>query len=472
MTPIEPENSRSQLKTAPPGAWRPVRNLTQAVLAPVERFLAIETSSGLLLLFVSLVALIWANSSWFSAYQNLWHTSFGLTLGPWSFERDLHFWINDGLMTIFFFVVGLEIRREMHKGELSELRRAALPLFAALGGMAVPALLYFFFNAGRSTASGWGIPMATDIAFAVGVVALLGKRIPAALRIFLLTLAVIDDIGAILVIAIFYSADLSAAGFAVAGLGLALIFIFQKIGIRSPWAYLGPALIVWAGTYAGGIHPTIAGVVIGLFTPVRAWLGPDGFLNVAEKQIDAIRSEPNHSEDKILPHLGSLDTARKEAVSPVERLQFLLHGWVAFGIMPLFALANAGVPLGQASFDGDGREVFTGVLLGLLIGKPIGVILLSFLAVKLKIAQLPRGVSWIGVTIVGLSAGIGFTMAIFISQLAFPPGQVLETAKLSILCASALAAFIAFLAGWILLKPTESDGSARTPAEAEASTEL
>jgi NhaA family Na+:H+ antiporter len=241
----------------PPGSWWPARRLARRALAPVERFLAIEAASGILLLAAAAVALIWANSPWRQSYVGLWHAPLGVKLGPFSFERDLHFWINDGVMTIFFFVVGLEIRREIHRGELSELRRAALPLAAALGGMLIPAGIFLALNRGQGSVNGWGIPMATDIAFAVGVLTLLGSRVPPPLRILLLALAVIDDVGAILVIAIFYSSGLVPLGVLVLGVGLVTIVAMQILGIRSPWAYVPPGAIVWAGAYAAGIHPTL-----------------------------------------------------------------------------------------------------------------------------------------------------------------------------------------------------------------------
>lgn len=455
---------------APPGSWAPARTLARRALAPVERFLSIEAASGVLLLLVAVVALLWANSPWRHLYSSLWHAPLGLRLGPWSFERDLHFWINDGLMTVFFFVVGLEIRREIHRGELSELRRATLPLAAALGGMVTPALVFFAFNRGRASAAGWGVPMATDIAFAVGVLALLGKRVAPALRILLLALAVIDDVGAILVIALFYASSFSALGFAVAAAGIAATTIMQKVGVRSPWAYVVPAIVIWAGAYAAGVHPTLAGVVVGLMTPVRAWYGAGRFLEVAENNVTALRAKSGLDEHAMLPHLDALDAARREAVSPVERLQHALHGSVAFGIMPLFALANAGVPLGDATFDGDGLRVFLGVTIGLVLGKLTGVLGFSWLARRLGLTALPAGVGWKQLAVVGSCAGIGFTMALFIAQLAFPPGPLLETAKLAILCASALAGILSFLVGIKALRPERVAGAATRESEAEAST--
>jgi len=440
------------------------------MLAPVERFLAIEAASGITLMIAAAVALIWANSPWRSFYFDLWHILIGIRFGGFAFEHDLHFWINDGLMTIFFFVVGLEIRREIHAGELSEIRRAALPLAAALGGMAVPAIIFFALNAGRTSAGGWAVPMATDIAFAVGVLALLGKRVPPALRILLLALAVIDDVGAIVVIALFYSTHVAVHGFAILGLGMLTTLALRLIGVRQPLAYVGPAVGVWAGAYVGGIHPTLAGVIVGFMTPVRAWFGAEGFLEQTESQVRSIRSAGVPNERELLPHLDTLRDASREAVSPVERLQHLMHGWVAFGVMPLFAFANAGVPLGRISFDGDALWVFLGVTIGLIVGKPIGIVAVSWLAVRLGVAALPTGIHWAGVSVVGMVGGIGFTMALFIAQLAFPAGPLLETAKLAILFGSALAAALSLFVGYRILSTEQGQDLASTEAEAERST--
>jgi NhaA family Na+:H+ antiporter len=435
----------------PPDSWPAARAAAQLLLSPIERFLTIEAASGILLLLASAVALLWANSPWHAGYENLWHTPIGLRFGAFHFEHDLHFWINDGLMVVFFFVVGLEIRRELHAGELSELRRAALPAFAALGGMVVPAALFLVLNHGTAASPGWGIPMATDIAFAVGILALLGKRVPPALRVLLLALAVIDDLGAILVIAVFYSAGLVTSGLALAGLGLLLVLGLQKLGVRSPWAYVPPGVVVWAGVQMSGVHPTIAGVLLGLLTPVRAWLGPSDFVDHATSAAAAVNSQQDtHRQRRIVIGLATLEHARREAVAPVDRLLSSLHGWVAFVIMPLFALANAGVPLAGADLGG-GRAVFSGVLLGLVLGKPLGVMALSWLAVRAGVAALPAGVSWRDLLVVGIVAGIGFTMALFIAALAFPAGPHGEIAKLAILGASAVAAIGGLLAGRLLL---------------------
>jgi NhaA family Na+:H+ antiporter len=436
----------------------------------VERFLAIEAASGIVLMIAATAALVWANSPWRDIYASLWHTPVGFRFGTFAFERDLHFWINDGLMTIFFFVVGLEIRREIHAGELSELRRAALPVVAAVGGMLLPALIFLSMNAGRESVRGWAVPMATDIAFAVGALALLGRRVAPALRILLLALAVIDDVGAILVIALFYSSELSGTGFAVLGLGIFVVLALQFLGVRASFAYVAPALLVWSGAYAGGIHPTLAGVIVGFLTPVRAWYGTQRFLEQTESRVRSIRKSGLSDDRKLLPHLDTLQIANREAVSPVERLQHSMHGWVAFGVMPLFAFANAGVSLGQISFEGDAMWVFLGVTLGLIVGKPLGILGLSWLAVQSRLAALPKAVRWSQVSVVGMVAGIGFTMALFVAQLAFPPGPLLETAKLAILFGSGIAGALSLVLGYRILTTEHESGSAATDAEAEAST--
>lgn len=456
----------------PPASWSPARRVARAVSAPVERFLAVEASSGMLLLAVALIALVWANSPWSGAYEALWSTPLGFSAGGLSFVRDLRWWVNDGLMTVFFFVVGLEIRREVYQGELSELRRAALPVAAAIGGMILPALIYTALNLGRPSMTGWAVPVATDIAFAVGVLALLGNRVPPALRVLLLALAVVDDVGAILVIALFYAHGVNVVGLAVAALGILAIRGMQGFGVRSALAYVAPAIVVWAGAYAGGVHPSLAGVVVGVLTPAVAWWGPQRFAVTAEQAGRDVGLALDGDGLDIHVHLDLVRTAVDEAVSPVERLERALHGWVAYGIMPLFALANAGVALGSAQLSGDGWRVFLGIAVGLVVGKPIGVIVASRLATATGAAVAPRGVSWSQVSVVGLVAGIGFTMALFVAQLAFPPGPLLETAKLAILTGSGMAGIVGYLVGRVRLQGGVGDGGARSAAEAEASTEV
>jgi Na+:H+ antiporter, NhaA family len=456
----------------PPQSWSPARRLVGAFARPVERFLQIEAASGLVLMAAAAVALVWANSPWVGAYEALWTTVLRFELGPFSFARDLRWWVNDGLMTIFFFVVGLEIRRETVAGELSELRRAALPAIAALGGMVAPALIYAAINQGRPSASGWGIAMATDIAFAVGVLALLGPRVPPALRVLLLSLAVIDDLGAILVIALFYTEGVSVLAMAGAGVGLVGIVVLQLFGARSPWWYVPVSLLAWGATYASGVHPTIAGVAVGLLTPARVWWGPARFADAARAAASEVEHTLREGRANIHGPLHHIEQAAREAVSPVDRLIHLLHAPVAFAIMPLFALANAGVALGSMELSGDGGRVFAGIVLGLVVGKAVGVFGAVQLATRTGLAVTPRGVQAGGIGVVAAVAGIGFTMALFIAQLALPAGPLLETAKIAILAASVVAATGGYLLGRVALPQGPVPGAARTVAEAESSTEL
>lgn len=456
---------------SPPRSWTPARRLARVFAAPVERFLAVEAASGIVLLVAAAIALIWANLPWAASYEALWTTPIGLRVAGLEFTRDLRWWVNDGLMTIFFFVVGLEIRREIHAGELSDLRRAALPIAAAVGGMLVPAAIYALFNAGHASAAGWGVPMATDIAFAVGVLALLGDRVPPALRILLLALAVIDDLGAILVIGIFYSEGVSLVALGLAGLALLGILVLQGFGARNPALYLPVAIAAWAATYASGVHPTIAGVALGLLVPVHAWWGPTRFADTAEVAAREVRIATDAGVTDIHEHLHTIQRAAVEAVPPVERLQHALHGWVAWLIMPLFALANAGVALGSLDLGEGGWRVVVGIVAGLVVGKFVGIVLAARAMTAVGIAALPRGIRWPEVSVVGVVAGIGFTMALFVAQLAFPAGPMLETAKLAILLASGIAGVVGLLAGRAVLPAGARVDAARTLAEAEASTE-
>lgn len=414
-------------RSAPPSPhepWEWLLELRRLATRPLERFLQIEAASGIVLLAAAAGALVWANSPWAGSYERFWETELGLTLGTSDFVRSTRWLVNDGLMTIFFFVVGMEIRRETHQGELSEWRRAALPAVAAVGGMVVPALLYLAVAGGTATRSGWGIPMATDIAFAVGILALLGRRVPPALRVLLLALAVIDDLGAILVIALFYSAGIAWSGVAVAAAGVGCLFAFRAMGLRRPVAYVVPAVVVWIGIYSAGIHPTIAGVVVGLLTPV--------------------------SHAKTLIHS--------------------LHGWVAFGVMPIFAVANAGVALGGVSLEPDASRATWGVVAGLLLGKPAGVLVASFVALRTGIAAFPAGIGFRHMVVLGIVAGIGFTMSLFVAGLAFGDDGLLSATKLGVLAASGAAMAVGLTLGRAVLEPAGADGAASTADEAEAST--
>lgn len=464
----------NSLPPTPPEAWEPLLRFARIAGRPLERFLRIEAASGILLLVMTAIALIWGNSPWADSYDQVWHTPIGVQIGTFTFQRTAAWFVNDGLMVIFFFVVGIEIRREVSYGELSEWRRAALPMAAAIGGMLVPAGIYVAMAGAPLTRSGWGVPMATDIAFAVGILALLGKRVPAALRVLLLTLAVIDDLGAILVIAIFYSSGISGTGLLVASGGIGCVFIMQRVGVRTKLAYVFPALVVWAGTYASGIHPTIAGVVVGLMTPVRAWLGPQGFLIDVRNELERLGKATlgKLTSRELVGTLRHVEIAKREAISPAESLIDTLHPWVAFGIMPLFALANAGVSIWGAQFDSASFSVMSAVALGLLVGKPGGVLLISALVLRLKIATCPAGIGYRHLTVLGVVAGVGFTMALFIAHLAFKDASLLASAKLGILLASAIAAMLALLLGRVLLSPVPITGAAESADEAESSTEM
>lgn len=456
----------------PPEAWEPLLRLRRLAGRPLERFLQIEAASGILLLVSAAVALWWANSPWAESYFGLWHTPVGLRIGEFSFERPLEWVVNDGLMVIFFFVVGMEIRREIYCGELSEWRRAALPAAAALGGMLAPAAMYLAIAGAPATHSGWGVPMATDIAFAVGILALLGKRVPAALRVLLLALAVIDDVGAIVVIALFYSSGISVTGLLVAALGLVGVLAMQRLGVRVKLAYVAPTLVAWAGIYVSGIHPTIAGVIVGFMTPVRRWLGRDGFLTGVQQEIEHLSEVPDgpQSSQELAEAVRHVGVARREALSPAESLIDALHPWVAFGIMPMFALANAGVSLSGGELDSDSWHVLVAVVIGLVVGKPVGILLASWLSLRLGLATLPAGLTRGHLVVLGLVAGVGFTMALFVAQLAFTDAKLLAAAKLGVLAASGSAAVAALLLGRFLLVEVTGSGVARTADEAESST--
>ena len=461
------------LPSSPPEAWDPLLKLASVARRPLERFLQIEAASGILLLFAAAIALVWANSPWAESYREFWQLPIGIRAGAFTFERSLEWVVNDGLMVIFFFVVGLEIRREIHHGELSELKRAALPVIAALGGMVAPAGVYLLLAGQAEARSGWGVPMATDIAFAVGVLTLLGKRVPPALRVLLLALAVIDDLGAIVVIAVFYSEGVSAHGLLIAALGFAGVITLQRFGVREKLAYVPPVVVAWAGVYAAGIHPTIAGVIAGLLTPVRAWLGPQGFVAGVRAELEHLEGSPpselpTHHLAKSLKHV---DVARREALSPAESLIEKLHPWVAFGIMPVFALANAGVHLSGGAIDATASSVATAVACGLVVGKLVGIVAASWLSIALRIATLPAGLGFRHLVVLGLVAGIGFTMALFVAQLAFTNDTLLGAAKLGVLSGSAISAVVGLAAGRLLLGSNQHAKAAATADEAEASTE-
>lgn len=418
------------------------QRLTERVLSTVDRFIHVEAASGIVLLIAAAVALVWANSPWAASYHAVWHAPLSLGLGPWQVSQSLHFWINDALMTVFFLVVGMEIRREIHDGALANLRMAALPLAAALGGVLLPAAIFLGLNEAASARQGWAVPTATDIAFAVGVLALLGRSVPGNVRVLLLALAIIDDVAAVLIIAFFYSGGLDPTGLWIGGAGIVLVLALQAAGIASAWAYVLPGAILWAGMLKTGAHPTLAGVMLGLMTPVLSARSPASSLDAAGAALGALRQAGPDLDVHAAQHrLRALGQAQRDVLPPVTRVQMALHPWVAFGVMPLFALANAGVSLdGLDLTDGVALSVLSGVTVALVLGKPLGVLAASWLAVRLGGCRLPEGVTWSGIALVGLLAGIGFTMSIFIATLAFPDAALLAAAKAGVLLASALAA--------------------------------
>ena len=433
--------------------------LIERVLGPFQRFFSTSAAGGLVLLAATAVALVWANSPWADAYHHLWETpvtvgapGFGLTL-------SLHAWVNDGLMAVFFFLVGLEIKREVFVGELASRRSATLPVAAALGGMVVPALLYSALNAGGPGAAGWGVPMATDIAFALGILALLGDRVPSGLRVFLAALAIADDLGAVLVIAFFYTGALDWAAMGGAAAVLAVLVGLNRAGARRPLTYALLGVGLWLFVLASGIHATIAGVLLALTVPARTRIDEDEFLARAEVSLADFRAADEPGTTVLTNHghqaaLQAIENAADAAQAPLQRMEHALHGVVAFAVMPVFALANAGVALGGGAVAAARSPIAWGVVLGLALGKPLGITLASWLAVRAGAADLPTGVAWRHVHGAGWLGGIGFTMSLFVAGLAFADPAVLDVAKLGIFAASILAGVV----GYTLLRARRSPG--------------
>ena len=422
------------------------------LIHPVNRFIHLEYTSGIVLFLGVVIALIWVNSPYSESYNHLWDIEFAFGFDKNVLSHPLHLWINDGLMAIFFFVIGLELKREFIAGELSTLSKASLPMVAALGGMLVPAAIYTAFNYGAASEHGWGIPMATDIAFALALLSIAGKHIPASIKVFLSALAVADDLGAVLVIAFFYSAGIVWMPLLI-GVGfLAILAIGNVLGIRSSTFYLLIGFGVWVGFLLSGVHPTIAGVLVAFTIPART--------KINEKQYSERLNQLSAEFDEEIPNRSTLTTPKQHdtieqinalslaAQTPLQKIETALHPWVAFVIMPLFALANAGIVIGADFFSVLINPVSIGVTLGLVIGKFIGVLLFTWLLVKSGIGALPEGATWKHIMGVALLAGIGFTMSLFVSALAFNNAAMINQAKYGIL----LASLIAGVAGVIVLK--------------------
>jgi len=412
----------------PPSPLPPVR-----VPRVLREFMRTEVAGGVVLLAAAAVALVWANSPWQDGYRRLWGTEVSVGIGTFLVVEDLRHWVNDGLMAIFFFVVGLEIKRELVVGELRRWRTAALPAVAALGGMVVPALVYAAANAGGAGSSGWGIPMATDIAFALGVVALLGGRVPGPLKLFLLTLAIVDDIGAIAVIAVFYSSGLEPALLLLAAGLVGVMVALRQARVRSLGPYVLAGVGVWFAVLESGIHATLAGVLLGLLAPAR----PDAPEGTAQEWAEHLTEDPSPD------NLRTMTTLAKSSSSVAERLEHDLHPWTSFLIVPLFALANAGVTLDRSAVaDAAGSAVTLGIVAGLVLGKVVGISAFSWVAVRLGVGSLPQGVRFPQLVAVAAVAGIGFTVSLFIADLAFTASDLQAQAKIGVLAASALASVI------------------------------
>ncbi len=453
-----------------PGAT-PIEALTR----PFEEFARLESSGGILLIGCTLFALLWANSPWSHSYFELWHTKLTVGFAKATLSKEIHFWINDGLMAIFFLLVGLEIKREVLIGELATLQKAALPLVAAIGGMFLPAGFYFLFNQSGPGAAGWGVPMATDIAFALGVLTLLGDRVPTQLKVFLAALAIADDIGAVLVIAFFYTDQLSWISLAVAAAFFLGLIAMNRIGARHPLIYIILGLGLWLAFLQSGIHATVAGVLLALTIPSHRRIDSVAFLDRSRKILEEFRGA-GECGDRIEASatrsaaLNLLAADCHYAEAPMLRFEHALAPWIKHAIMPIFALANAGVYLGGEVFKELVSPISLGILCGLVLGKPIGIASFAWLAVRTRLAALPSGVNWRQILGVGMLGGIGFTMSLFIASLAFASNAEIETSKIGILAASILSGVAGTLVVFKRCPPNEkkNDPGSTLPAGQES----
>lgn len=432
----------------------------EKIVRPFHEFADKASSGGILLIAAAIVALVWANSPWGGIYTELWETKLSIGLGNFSIEKDLTHWINDGLMAVFFLVVGLEIKRELLVGELSSPRRAALPIAAAIGGAVLPAVIYVFINFGSEGVSGWGIPMATDIAFALGVLALLGERAPLGLKVFLTALAIVDDIVAVVVIAFFYTSDVSWGALLFGAVFLVALVAANLAGVGKPLPYALLGIGLWLAFLQSGVHATIAGVLLAMTVPASSFIDTEEFLKRSRDLLNRFE-QAGEREDSILSNderqgaLHALNSANEDVEAPLQELEHALHPWVVFAIMPLFALANAGVVLGENFTAALLNPVSLGIIAGLLLGKQFGITLFAWLAVKSGISEMPQGISWRHIYGAGWLAGIGFTMSLFISDLSFAESPLLDVAKLGILAASLIAGVV----GWTILRGASSSRS-------------
>lgn len=446
--------------------YAPLEKSFHKILTPFEEFIHRQTTSGLLLMGTAIIALILANGPLAAAYEHVIHTYGGISFGDWKLKMSLHHWINDGLMALFFFVVGLELKREMLVGELAKLRNAMLPIGAAIGGMVVPALIYFMMNPDGDAAKGWGIPMATDIAFAIGALALLASRVPKALITFLVALAIVDDLGAVLVIAVFYTDAIALLPLAAAGGLFAVLLLFNAFGIRTTMPYFIVAVFLWYALLLSGVHATLAGILGALSVPAIPKYKPERFSEHVSDLMQRFDKchQPGTSimtNDELRAVVQTLENGVHSVAAPLQRLEHVWHMPVAYMVIPIFALANAGIALDMSSFGTTmTHPVMLGVTLGLVVGKFAGITGVSWLLLKLGVAQLPKDTRFTQIAGVSLLAGIGFTMSIFVAQLGFEGNdELLLMAKTGILFASLVAGIAGFI--WLYLV------SESVPAEAK-----
>ena len=444
--------------------YAPWERAFSRVLTPFEEFIHRQTTSGLLLMGSAIIALLLANSIFADSYLHWIHMPVGLSVGGWSINMSLHHWVNDGLMALFFFVVGLELKREIMVGELSDLRQAALPVIAAIGGMLVPALIYFAFNPNGDASRGWGVPMATDIAFAVGALVLLAGRVPKALITFLVALAIADDLGAVLVIAIFYTQELAIKWLIASALLVFLLLSFNFGGIRKVMPYFLVAVLLWYALLQSGVHATLAGILGAFTVPARSKYDPRFFTDLISRQIErfvASRQQDDSllTNEKLYAVVQNLEESVRGVQTPLQRLEHIWHMPVAFIVIPIFAIFNAGIPMQSGSMqEAFSHPVMLGVMFGLLFGKFIGITGACWIALRLGIGQLPAGTRFSQIAGVSVLGGIGFTMSIFIAELGFADQpEYLLMAKSGVLAASVLAGIIGFIWLWWLGRQNNQD---------------
>ena len=430
--------------------------MIQKIISPFQKFVKIESLSGLLLFSATVIALIWANSPYGQVYESIWQYKIGIRFQNFELEKPLILWINDGLMAIFFFLIGLELKREFLIGELDTIKKAAFPFFAALGGVIAPIALFLILNKNPETINGWGIPMATDIAFALAILKLLGNRVPLSIKVFLTAFAIIDDIGAVLVIAIFYSAAINWTLLVYAFVLLIILgfLSYRKIYIHFLFFLIG--IIVWFLFLKSGIHPTIAGVLLAFTIPIRQKIDVKEYTNKITHILDKIKTDTNNKNDMLsknqIEQIEGLEICTEKVRSPLQDLEYGLHHWVAFFIMPVFALSNAGVII-NTDMNLD-YSLITNIAIGLFVGKLVGISVFSFIGVKLKITELPNGIKFKQIIGVAILAGVGFTMSIFIANLAFAESPAyIDSAKIGILIGSLISGII----GYIVLRLTSKN---------------